>query len=148
MTFEEFRKKMESEYGLFWYHLKKVSIGSAFRMEARAKLNATTFPKSPTGRLRSSIFGRVDIKDQLVAITLQAGGAGGGQPVNYAGFVEFGTADPIKPRLFYSKELGGYRYASKGMEPRFYLKRAVDAEKPVLEEKLGQAMKRTLQGKK
>ena len=147
MTFEQFKKRIESEYGLFWYHMKKTAIASSFRMEARAKLNATTFPQVRTGRLRSSIFGRVGIQNESLVITLQAGGGGAGQAVNYAEFVELGTRDPVKPRLFFSPDIG-WRYASKGIKPRYFMKRAVDAEKPILEEKLGQALKRTLEGKK
>ena len=147
MNYEEFKKQMDAQYGLFWHHIKKVAIRSALRMEAMAKINATTYPRSPSGRLRSSILGESKIDGGELVISIQAGGQGGGQPVNYAGFVEFGTKDPVTPRLFFSPSIG-WRYATKGIKPRYYLARAAQAEQPVLKKELGSAIKLTLQGKK
>ena len=116
MTYEEFAKVLNQAGPKFEKALKDVSIKSAFRLEADAKLNATTYPKVITGRLRSSIQGRLDQGN----ILLQAGGPAKGQTVDYAGYVEFGTSR-IAPRLF--------------------MGRAVDKEQPRLQKELAKLLK-------
>jgi hypothetical protein len=116
---------------------------TAFRMEAAAKINATFYPKIIDNRLRSSINARY--RSGGPEVVLQAGGQSRGQTVNYAGFVEFGTKDPIKPRLFFDKKNKQYRYARKGIKPRFYLKRAVEKEQKRLPDDLRKMLKMALE---
>ena len=94
---------------------------SAFRMEARAKLNATTYPRVRTGRLRGSIKGRAVQTAQTISIRLWAGGEG----IKYAIYQEKGTIH----------ENGTIRLA-----PRRYLERARNAEGARARESLSKAV--------
>jgi HK97 gp10 family phage protein len=96
---KEFEKRIgQSPKKLLQILPQKLKILS-LKMEGYAKINATTFPRVDTGRLRSSITGLQDAKDGRVRALLRAGGDTDGQPVNYANFVEFGTKY-MQPRLF------------------------------------------------
>jgi hypothetical protein len=88
---------------------------SAFRMEARAKLNATTYPRVRTGRLRGSIKGRAVQTAQTISIRLWAGGEG----IKYAIYQEKGTIH---------------------LAPRRYLERARNAEGARARESLSKAV--------
>ena len=111
--------------------LGRILIASAARMERQAKINATTFPKVRTGRLRNSITGLVMMKSGEPMIKLRAGGS------NVRGITEgLGT-------VYYAEnvELG----RGNIRVPRFYLKRALDKEKKTLDKKLEEALLRATQ---
>ncbi len=96
---EEFAKRIgQSPQKLLEALPKKMKILS-LKMEGYAKINATTYPRVDTGRLRSSITGLQDARDGRIRAVLRAGGDTDGEPVNYANFVEFGTKY-MTPRLF------------------------------------------------
>ncbi len=114
ITFEEFQKRLQMAGPRFQRNLAQLAIKTALNMESSAKINATTYPKVVTGRLRSSIQGTVDSPDNHPIINLLAGGqsrsdtasVGGktisvepGQIVNYAEKLEFGSGS-IAPRRF------------------------------------------------
>jgi hypothetical protein len=99
LSFDDFLKRVREADNRLLLELERVLIRSALRMERDAKLNATSYPKVRTGRLRSSITGLVDAPLGSPRVVLRAGGSTSGTDVDYAEYVEFGTRY-IKPRLF------------------------------------------------
>ena len=106
LSFDQFLARMKKASSNLLKELEKELMKSALRMERDGKLNATTYPKVRTGRLRSSISGIVDSKQGTPRIILKAGGSGA--DVNYAEYVEFGTVF-IKPRLYLGRAVAGER---------------------------------------
>ena len=106
LSFDQFLKRMQKADSKLLKELEKELLKSSMRMERDAKLNATTYPKVVTGRLRSSITGLVDSKQGTSRVILRAGGSN--NDVNYAGYVEFGT-NYIKPRLYLGRAVSGER---------------------------------------
>ncbi|MAF25761.1 hypothetical protein CL634_09345 [bacterium] len=143
MTPEEFQKKMEKSQPRMMKLLAKEMKKVGLKIEKEAKTNATYFPRVRTGRLRSSINSKVIDFQGSPRILTQAGK---GSAVKYAAFVEFGTEDPEPPRLFYSKQLNGFRYASKGIKPRLFVGHAVEKERRDMPAILKKLMKLTLVG--
>lgn len=84
--------------------LEKTLKISALKMEGRSKQVAFSQFRNQTGRLRQSIAGRFAYIDGKPTAILQAGGAFGGQDLQYAEFIEFGTRF-IKPRLFLGRSV-------------------------------------------
>ena len=111
ISFDELNKAIEQSGPDFQKELKKILSITGFEQERKAKINATSYPKVISGRLRSSIQGRA--KDGM--IILQAGGHIDGEVVDYAPYVELGTSK---------------------MAPRLFMKRAIDQEAPHLESRL------------
>lgn len=130
LSFEEFVNKIRDAEDELIKELGRILINSALRMERQAKLNATTFPKVRTGRLRNSITGKVLMKLGEPRIILRAGGSNvrgiseGAADVYYASDVELGQGN-IKV-------------------PRFYLKRAIRKEKKTLEKQLQEALTKAM----
>ena len=106
LSFDDFLKRMKIASSNLLKELESELMKSALRMERDAKLNATTYPKVRTGRLRSSINGLVDSKQGTPRILLKAGSTSA--DVNYAEYVEFGTIY-IKPRLYLGRAVAGER---------------------------------------
>lgn len=106
LSFDDFLKRMKIASSNLLKELELELMKSALRMERDAKLNATTYPKVRTGRLRSSINGLVDSKQGTPRILLKAGSTSA--DVNYAEYVEFGTIY-IKPRLYLGRAVAGER---------------------------------------
>ena len=60
LSFEDFLKRMKEADNRLLDELERILTISALSMEREAKLNATSYPKVRTGRLRSSITGLID----------------------------------------------------------------------------------------
>ena len=122
MNLEEFSKITSKKGSDLTNELKKQLVKSKFNLERIAKENATHDFYGPTtrsghvrdynltGRLRSSIKGRLIQNKNNVSLVLQAGGNSGGGNVEYAGILEFGgvanfngTRRRIKPYFFLAK---------------------------------------------
>ncbi len=99
LSFSDLLKRVREADNRLLQELERVLIRSALRMERDGKLNATSYPKVRTGRLRSSITGLVDAPLGSPRVVLRAGGSSSGSDVDYAEYVEYGTRY-IKPRLF------------------------------------------------
>ena len=106
--FEEFVISFQNLDSTLMKELKRILVKSSLQMERDAKINATTYPRVRTGRLRSSINGFTTMKMGESRVFLMAGGRVGGSEVNYARFVEHGTSR-IAPRRYlgrsFDKEL-------------------------------------------
>ena len=99
LTFEELQEDTRRAVRNLNKEIRKALTVTAFQAERAAKDNATSYPRVITGRLRSSISGRVISEDGGLQVELRAGDSEAGGVVNYAPYVEFGTRF-IKPRLF------------------------------------------------
>ena len=99
LSFNDFLQRVKKADNVLIKELEKILTTSALRMERDGKLNATSYPKVVTGRLRSSITGLVDAPLGSPRVVLRAGGSSSGSDVDYADYIEFGTRY-IKPRLF------------------------------------------------
>ena len=109
MTFADLRKRLMKSNRRLLRQLDYQAQKIALLMEREAKINATSYPKVVTGRLRSSIHAKYHRRN--TDIVLRAGGQNGGADVNYAAFVEYGTSG---------------KDGSTRMAPRLYMGRAVD----------------------
>jgi len=101
--------------------VKRLKI-AALQMEGRSKQNVFSGFNNQTGRLRQSIAGRFVILDGKPTAVLQAGGQFGGEELNYAGAIEFGTKTAgrsrnvtIRPRLFLGRSI---RDQQKELQPK------------------------------
>lgn len=99
LSFNDFLQRVKKADNVLIKELERILTTSALRMERDAKINATSYPKVVTGRLRSSITGLVDAPLGSPRVVLRAGGSSSGSDVDYADYIEFGTRY-IKPRLF------------------------------------------------
>jgi hypothetical protein len=99
LSFNDFLQRVKKADNVLIKELERILTTSALRMERDGKLNATSYPKVVTGRLRSSITGLVDAPLGSPRVVLRAGGSSSGSDVDYADYIEFGT-EYIKPRLF------------------------------------------------
>ena len=99
LSFNDFLQRVKKADNVLIKELEKILTTAALRMERDAKINATSYPKVVTGRLRSSITGLVDAPLGSPRVVLRAGGSSSGSDVDYADYIEFGTRY-IKPRLF------------------------------------------------
>lgn len=111
LTFDDLIARLNKADRRLLDELRKKLTIVALKAERKAKINATTFPKTRSGRLKSSITAIVDAKDGNPRALLRAGGNSGGAPVLYAKYVEFGTRY-MQPRLFMGRAV---RSAQKGM---------------------------------
>ena len=102
LSFNDLLRRLREADDRLIAELERTLQISALRMERDAKINATTFPRVRTGRLRSSITGFVDSTLGSPRVRLEAGRAGSN--VDYADFVEFGTRY-IRPRLFLGRAI-------------------------------------------
>ena len=93
--------------------IKRLKI-SALQMEGRSKQNIYSGFKNQTGRLRQSIAGRFIVVNGMPTASLQAGGQFGGEELEYAKYIEFGTRY-IGPRLFLGRSIRDQR---KILEPK------------------------------
>ncbi len=93
--------------------IKRLKI-SALQMEGRSKQNIYSGFKNQTGRLRQSIAGRFIVVNGMPTASLQAGGQFGGEELEYAKYIEFGTRY-IRPRLFLGRSIRDQR---KILEPK------------------------------
>lgn len=107
-SFNEFNENIHNAKSRFINDLERILIKTSLRLERRAKLNATSYPKVVTGRLRSSISGLTDSKLGSHRIKLKAGGSISGADVEYAKYIELGTRF-IKPRLFLNRAIESER---------------------------------------
>jgi hypothetical protein len=99
-SFDQFLKRQQKASRRLITELNRILSTSALRMERDAKINATSFPRVQTGRLRSSIHGLIDAPQGSSRVILRAGGQSGGSDVDYAKYQEFGTRFIQPPRLF------------------------------------------------
>lgn len=111
MDLEEFAQQLKSRSENFEKDLARFLIATTLVLEAEGKKNATEDFYQPTtrsghtrdypltGNLRRSIRSRMKQNKSGVRITLQAGGFAGGNSVDYADDLEFGT-ERIKPFFF------------------------------------------------
>tara|TARA_Y100000401_G_scaffold14889_1_gene10071 strand:+ start:112 stop:510 length:399 start_codon:yes stop_codon:yes gene_type:complete len=99
-SFDQFLKTQQKASRRLITELNRILSTSALRMERDAKINATSFPRVQTGRLRSSIHGLIDAPQGSSRLILRAGGQSGGSDVDYAKYQEFGTRFIQPPRLF------------------------------------------------
>jgi hypothetical protein len=102
LSFNDLLRRLREADDRLIAELERTLHISALRLERDGKLNATTFPRVRTGRLRSSITGFVDSTLGTPRVFLKAGSSGSG--VDYAEFVEFGTRY-IQPRLFLGRAI-------------------------------------------
>ena len=100
LSFDQFLKRQQKASRRLITELNRILSTSALRMERDAKINATSFPRVQTGRLRSSIHGLIDAPQGSSRVILRAGGQSGGSDVDYAKYQEFGTRFIQPPRLF------------------------------------------------
>ena len=73
----------------------------------------------------------------------------GGVDVCYARYVEFGTPDPPRPRLVFFGTEGGkkiFRYVRRGIRPRLFLGRSIEAEQKRFPPDLRDAVTGALRG--
>tara|TARA_Y100000593_G_C4154850_1_gene258943 strand:+ start:162 stop:608 length:447 start_codon:yes stop_codon:yes gene_type:complete len=131
MNLDEFAKSTNKKGSDLTKELKKQLIKSKFNLEKFAKQNATKDFYGPTtrsghvrdypltGRLRSSIKGRLIHNQNTVSLILQAGGHAGGANVEYAGILEFGG-------------LANFNGTRRRIKPYFFLARAVQKEEKQL----------------
>ena len=140
---QEFEKIINEAEGRLIMNVRSSLIKNAFRMESKAKLNATSFPKVVTGRLRSSIQGSVIQFGEDEFLILRAGGQEREKPrgpyseaadVVYAAIQEFGGTSDMA---------GGAAF----IRPKFYLKRARDEVRPRVEPDLDKAVEFALKGR-
>ena len=99
-SFDQFLKRQQKASRRLITELNRILSTSALRMERDAKINATSFPRVQTERLRSSIHGLIDAPQGSSRVILRAGGQSGGSDVDYAKYQEFGTRFIQPPRLF------------------------------------------------
>ena len=97
MTFADLRKRLMKSNRRLLKQLDYQAQKIALLMEREAKINATSYPKVVTGRLRSSIHAKYHRRN--TDIVLRAGGQNGGADGNYASYVEYGTSRRA-PRLY------------------------------------------------
>lgn len=137
LTLQQFTDIIDEAEGQLIQNIRASLMKNALRMEAAAKLNATSFPRVQTGRLRNSIQGSlIQFQDDEFLI-LRAGGQERGTPSS-----PFSTsADVIYAAI---QEFGG---GTQRIKPKFYLKRARDKMLPRTESDISKAMSFALEGK-
>tara|TARA_R110000824_G_scaffold111857_5_gene260676 strand:+ start:1317 stop:1700 length:384 start_codon:yes stop_codon:yes gene_type:complete len=109
ISFDQYQQIIKESGPAFIKELKKLLGTQGLLLERQGKINATSYPKVRTGRLRSSITGAYNGRISNPEIVLRAGGYAGGAEVDYAGYVEYGTSR---------------------MSPRLYLNRSIEANHP------------------
>jgi len=73
LSFDDFLKRVREADNRLLDELERILTISALSMEREAKLNATSYPKVRTGRLRSSITGLIDAPMGSPRVVLRAG---------------------------------------------------------------------------
>lgn len=123
ITPKRFDKELSGSGDRLLKQLEKRLKIAALQMEGRSKQNVYSGFKNQTGRLRQSIAGRFVIINGLPSATLQAGGQFGGEELEYAATIEFGTKRAgrnrditIRPRLFLGRSIRDQR---KILGPQF-----------------------------
>ena len=124
IKWKQFVDRMQDRYVRLHESLTKAGIESGFRMIRCGKLNATTYPKVVTGMLRSSIAANVGWKGSRLLIDVHAG---------YPMAVEYA------PTMVYGD-------ASRGIKPRYFLRRAVRKEEKRFAPIVAKIIKKNLEG--
>ena len=144
ISFDDFLKRVKGSGELLFNNTNIAMTKNALRMEADGKLNATTFPRVQTGRLRNSIQGIVgtDFSGNLMLI-LRAGGlnfAGDNPTINPPADVEYAKIQ---------EEGGTSFFMGRDIQiiPKFYLRRARDKNLSKYKEDITKAGKLALEGK-
>ena len=104
MDFNDLSPQMRAAKSRLLKLLEKRLKIAALEMEARSKQVAFSGFNNRTGRLRQSIAGRYMVIDGNPTAVVQTGGQFGGDELNYARFIEFGTRY-IKPRRFLGRSM-------------------------------------------
>ena len=113
-----FTEAMATMEGRLAMNITKAMKKSALRMEAQAKLNATTFPRVIDNRLRSSIMGTVINFQDDDYLILRAGGlTAPNRPFSESADVVYAAV----------QEFGG---GPNRIIPKFYLRRAREKDEP------------------
>lgn len=147
MEFNELSPQMRGAKTRLLNLLEKRLKIAALQMEGRSKQRSFSRFNNQTGRLRQSIAGRFAIIDSKPTAILQAGGQFGGEELIYARAIEFGTPNPPTPRLvFFGTENGKkqFRYVRRGIKPRRFLGRSVEAQQNELLPKLQDLLRAAL----
>ena len=134
ISFDEFSKRLDTMEGRLAQNITKAMKQNALRMEAQAKLNATTFPKVIDNRLRSSIMGTVINFQNDDFLILRAGGlTAPSRPFSESADVVYAAV----------QEFGG---GPNRIIPKFYLRRARDKIEPIFRRDLNKAAEAALKG--
>ncbi len=110
MDWQEFVRNQRKTASRMIEEIEKVMTINSLRAESRSMDITFSGYRNVTGNLRRSTFGRVERRDDELAIVLSAGGRIGGVDVNYARKIEFGTSGRnggrgIRPRLFLGRSM-------------------------------------------
>ena len=134
ISFDEFSKRLDTMDGRLAQNITKAMKKNALRMEAQAKLNATTFPRVIDNRLRSSIMGTVINFQDDDYLILRAGGlTAPNRPFSESADVVYAAV----------QEFGG---GPNRIIPKFYLRRARDKIEPIFRRDLNKAAEAALKG--
>ena len=134
ISFDEFSKRLDTMDGRLAQNITKAMKKNALRMEAQAKLNATTFPRVIDNRLRSSIMGTVINFQNDDYLILRAGGlTAPNRPFSESADVVYAAV----------QEFGG---GPNRIIPKFYLRRARDKIEPIFRRDLNKAAEAALKG--
>lgn len=134
IPFKKFVDIMDTMQGRLAKNINKAMKKNALRMEAAAKLNATTFPRVIDNRLRSSIMGTVINFQEDDYLILRAGGlTAPNRPFSESADVVYAAV----------QEFGG---GPNRIIPKFYLKRARDKIEPIFRRDLEAASEAALKG--
>ena len=134
ISLDEFSKRLDTMDGRLAQNITKAMKKNALRMEAQAKLNATTFPKVIDNRLRSSIMGTVINFQNDDFLILRAGGlTAPSRPFSESADVVYAAV----------QEFGG---GPNRIIPKFYLRRARDKIEPIFRRDLNKAAEAALKG--
>lgn len=133
--FDEFQERLAEMEGRLAENIRNALFKNALRMEKQAKINATSFPKVQTGRLRNSIIGTVLSFQDDEFLMLRAGGLSSPtRPFSESADVEYAAV----------QEFGG---GIDNIIPKFYLRRARDKVMPRVEADIQKAVGLALEGK-
>ena len=124
ITWKQFVDRMQDRYMRLHEDLTKAGIESGFRMIRDGKINATYYPRVVTGMLRSSIAANVGWKQSRLLIDIHAGYP---KALEYAPTMEYGDA-------------------SRGIKPRYFLRRAVRKEEKRFAPVVAKIIKKNLEG--
>jgi hypothetical protein len=105
ITLQEFQENLKKSRSELLARIEKQLKLASLRMEGRSKQLRFSRFENRTGRLRQSIAGNYGVIEGRPAAILQAGGQMRGADVFYAKYIEFGTTRGIRPREFLGRSV-------------------------------------------
>ena len=136
-SFDDFVDSLNEMEGRLTKNVRNALHKNALRAMRAAKINATSFPRVVTGRLRNSITGTTIVKDGLLTAILRAGGhsiAGNDPRLNPPAEVVYAAV----------QEFGGGPF---NIRPKRYMQRARDKVLPRFNADIDKATRLALEGK-